>query len=66
MSATYIHFTLVNHIEVVSFIAWREEKKGETQDFVCESRKKQDLEPTGKPTLPITSTSCLSSQKVDF
>lgn len=27
MLATYIHFTLVNHIEVVSFIAWRGEKR---------------------------------------
>lgn len=30
MWATYVHFTLVNHIEVVSFIAWREEKRRNT------------------------------------
>lgn len=34
MSTTYVHFTLVNHIEVVSFIAWRGETRRNTA--VCE------------------------------
>lgn len=67
MLTTYIHFTLVNHIEVVAFITWREEKQRNTG--VCErAEKKQEksVEPTGKPTVPITTTSCLSSQRWIF
>lgn len=67
MLTTYIHFTLVNHVEVVSFIAWREEKQ--RNSGVCKrAEKKQEnyVEPTGKLTLPITTTSCLSSQRWIF
>lgn len=67
MSATYVHFTLVNHIEVVSFIAWggREEEKWK---FVREGEKKKipGFEPTGKLILPVASTSSLSSQRWIF
>lgn len=39
MLTTYIHFTLVNHIEVVAFITWREEKQRNTG--VCERAEKK-------------------------
>lgn len=33
LSATYVHFTLVNHIKVVSFIAWRGDRKKKTEEL---------------------------------
>ena len=38
--STYVHFTLVNHIEVVSFIAWREERR--RKEGVCERAEKKE------------------------
>lgn len=67
MSATYVHFTLVNHIEVVSFIAWRAEKRRNTE--VCEraeKKREKHLEPRRKLSLPITTTFCLSSRRSIF
>lgn len=46
MSTTYVHFTLVNHIEVVTFIAWRAEKRRNRS--LRESRKKAEKEPGAK------------------
>lgn len=63
MLATYIHFTLVNHIEVVSFIAWREEKRRNTGVYDRAGKTKNP--PGGKMlSLPVTTTSCFSN--VDF
>lgn len=44
VSATYIHFTLVNHIEVVSFIAWREKQKRKAG--VCEREQEKSRKST--------------------
>lgn len=45
MSATYIHFTLVNHIEVVSFITWRTENRTTAWMKLV---KRPDFEAAGK------------------
>lgn len=54
VSATYVHFTLIHHIEVISFIAWRAEKE---EKEVCErAEKKGFLEPKRKLFLLPLST----------
>ena len=59
VSATYVHFALVNNIEVVSFIAWMWEKRRNRSLWVTrkkQSGKMSSVEPTGELLLLLPST----------
>jgi len=57
--ATYINFTLVNHIEVVAFITWRGEKRGAMT--ACEGEREKATKtaafhPTRNQAFPVKLT----------